>query len=108
MLVFLPYVSCLISLIYGKTVLSVFSLPTLLSRGTYMSYGGGGREVKRISVNPLFSAPTHGVGEGRGPIFRAIPPVTTYYITYILPFLEYPYFRIISKVVFTNTIFYSL
>ncbi len=26
--------------------------------------GGGGQEVKRISVNPLFSAPTHGVGGG--------------------------------------------
>jgi hypothetical protein len=34
-------------------------------------WGGGGGEVKRISVNPLFSAPTHGVGEGRGPIFSA-------------------------------------
>jgi len=33
--------------------------------------GEGGGEVKRISVNPLFSAPTHGVGEGRGPIFSA-------------------------------------
>ena len=58
-------------------VTSVFSFPTLLARATYMSYwggvgrGGGGGEVKRISVNPLFSAPTHGVGEGRGPIFSA-------------------------------------
>jgi hypothetical protein len=59
---------------------NVFSFPTLLARATYMSYGGGGgRDVKRISVNPLFSAPTHGVGEGRrwkGPIFRLIPPVS--------------------------------
>ncbi len=47
-------------------VLIVFSFPTLLARATCMSYGGGGREVKRISVNPLFSAPTYGVGEGRG------------------------------------------
>jgi hypothetical protein len=42
-------------------------------------WGGGGGEVKRISVNPLLSAPTHGVGEGRrwkGPIFRLIPPVS--------------------------------
>ena len=62
-----------------RIVLNVFSFPTLLARATYTSYGGGGREVKRISVNPLFSAPTHGVGEGRGPIFRSIPPVTTYF-----------------------------
>jgi hypothetical protein len=50
-----------------RIVLNVFSFPTLLARATYMSYdgGGGGGEVKRISVNPLFSAPTHGVGEGR-------------------------------------------
>ncbi len=42
-------------------------------------WGGGGREVKRISVNPLVSALTHGVGEGmrwKGPIFRLIPPVS--------------------------------
>jgi hypothetical protein len=42
MLVFIPYVSGLISLIYGKIVLSVFSFPTLLARATYISYGGGG------------------------------------------------------------------
>jgi len=49
-----------------RIVLNVFSFPTLLARATYMSYGGRGKEeVKRISVNPLFSAPTHGVGEGR-------------------------------------------
>jgi hypothetical protein len=51
-----------------RIVLNVFSFPTLLARATYMCVlggGGGPREVKRISVNPLFSAPTHGVGEGR-------------------------------------------
>ena len=48
-----------------RIVLNVFSFPTLLARATYMSYdGGGGGEVKRISVNPLFS------GEGvRGAYF---------------------------------------
>ena len=57
-----------------------------------MIYGGrgGGREVKRISVNSLFSAPTHGVGEGRrwkGPIFRLIPPVshTLWFEYYVFP-----------------------
>jgi hypothetical protein len=58
-------------------VTSVFSFPTLLARATYMSYGGGGQEVKRISVNPLFSVV---VGEGRGPIFWFILLVTTYYL----------------------------
>ncbi len=57
-------------------------------------WGGGGQEVKRISVNPSFSAPTHGVGEGRrwkGPIFRLIPPVS-----HILWFEYYVYPDIIS------------
>jgi hypothetical protein len=61
--VFICYVSGLISLVYGKIVL-LSSFLTLLARVTYMSYGGGGQEVKRISVNPSFSAPTHGVGGG--------------------------------------------
>ncbi len=63
-------------------VTSVFSFPTLLARATYMSYwGGGGREVKRISVNPLFPAPHPwgGGGGGEGAYFSVY---TTY--THIL------------------------
>jgi len=55
-----------------------FSFPTLLARATYMIYGGrgGGEKSNGLVSTPCSPPPTHGVGEGRGPIFRLIPPVT--------------------------------
>ena len=61
-----------------RIVLNVFSFPTLLARATYMIYGGrgGGEKSNGLVSTPCSPPPTHGVGEGRGPIFRLIPPVT--------------------------------
>ena len=70
-----------------------FSFPTLLARATYMSYGGRGKEeVKRISVNSLFSAPHPRGGGGERAYFSVNTTCNQHImainITYTHPFIS--------------------
>jgi hypothetical protein len=91
-----------------------FSFPTLLARATYMIYGGrgGGREVKRISVNSLFSAPHPRGGGGERAYFSVNTTCNQHImainITYTHPFISDTVKALSSVTFWTLTIFFDL
>jgi hypothetical protein len=68
---------------------------------------GGGEKSNGLVSTPCSPPPTHGVGEGRGPIFRFILLVITYYLYNYYIYYSVSCIFVISKifnVVFINTI----